>query len=154
MCNFLTCNRYLNRMSRHKVGTANNIGLWSILEIRNSCTCINFNKFGSNFAHFNIMLLSHILLYLGCENIACNTDTLLADYTAERDNGNLSCTSSYIYHHVSAWSFNIEPDSESCCHRLVNNVHVSSAGMFRGVTYGSYFNLCIKKRKRLLRVNL
>ena len=101
------------RMGCHHVRAAYHIGLRFNLKVREHGTDGNLDSLGSSFSDFEVVLLAHVVLYVGGEYIAGNTDTFLLYYASEGDDCDFSRAASDIHYHVALRSLDVEADTES-----------------------------------------
>ena len=87
------------------------------------------------------MLAAHILLDIGREVVPCNTDRVIRHDAAQRNDGDFRGTSAYVHYHVALRSLHVDSDTDGCRHRLINQIHVPSPGMFSRIAHGTQFHL-------------
>ena len=87
------------------------------------------------------MLTAHVLLNVSCQHIACNTQTLVGNNTTQADYGNLCATSTYVDNHIALRCQHVQANTYGSCHRLVNQVNLTTTGMLRAVSNGTQLNL-------------
>jgi len=109
-------------------------------------TYINFNTLGHTLADLHIVLAAHVLLNVSSQVVTGNADGVVGYDTAQRDNGNFSRTTTYIYNHVSFRSFHVDTDTDSGSHRFEYQVNVASAGMLGRVAHGTQFHFRTTRR--------
>jgi len=130
---FLVGDGCLHRMCRHEVRSSYDERLRLVRNVRKYCSYGFLDVLGRSLSDSDVMLLSQICLDVACENITGDTDTVLDYDTSERNDCDFSGTASYVDNHVSPRCLHVETDTEGCCHRLRNQIHVTSSSMFRRV---------------------
>ena len=88
------------------------------------------------------MAVTHVVHDVLRELIPCSVDGLILHDTSEGDHGDLCRTTTYIDDHVPFRSEDVYADTDSCCHRLIDHIYVTSPCVFARVTYGTYLYLC------------
>ncbi len=83
------------------------------------------------------MLLAHVILNVGGEDVARHVDRLRADDAAQRDAGDLRRTAADIDHHVALGSLDVQTGTQSGRHRLVDHVDLAAAGVLGRVAHGA-----------------
>ena len=63
------------------------------------------------------------------------------DNSRQRDNCNFASPAADIHDHIARWLMHRQPDSDGRGHRLLDQIHFSSAGMSRGIFYSPFFHL-------------
>ena len=86
---FLAGDGYLNGVGGHQVGTTDDEGLGGFLQVGNGCAYADLYLLGSNLTYFDVVLLAHVLLYVGCEHVSGHPDGLAGNDAAKRDDGDL-----------------------------------------------------------------
>ena len=76
-----------------------------------------------------------------CEFVPSGIYGLILHDPPEGDDGDLCRPTAYIDDHVSLRRQDVYPDADSCGHRLVDHIYVTSPGVLAGVTYGTYLYL-------------
>ena len=144
--NFLVRNRYLHRKGRHLIRTMHHIVRRRILQRSKRRTHIYLNHFGRTFAHLHIVLSAHVLHDVGRKVVSGNTDRLVGNNTAQRNNRNFGSTPTYIHNHVTLGRFHIDTDTDCRSHRFVNHVYIATSGMLGRVAYSTQFHFGTARR--------
>ena len=81
------------------------------------------------------MLTCHILLDVVGQVVAGRTDGVVGHDATQRDNSNLSRTTTDVDNHVALGSLNVNTDTDGSGHRFENQVDVTSVSMFGRVAH-------------------
>ena len=87
------------------------------------------------------MLLAHVVLDVAVEHISGGVDALLHHDATKGDHGDLGGASTYVNHHVASRRLDVETDTKSRGHRLVDEIDIPASGVFAGVTHGTDLHL-------------
>ena len=141
MSNIKVRDRNFLRCRCHHICTCYLVRRWCFINFRVSRTYIYLNLLSCSLTNLDLMSIAHIIHDILCELITSSTNTFICNNTTKRDNSDFCRTTTYINNHMTFWGKHIYTYSDSCCHRLVNHIHVSTAGMFARVSHGTDFNL-------------
>ena len=91
--------------------------------------------------NLHVVLTAHILLDVGCQIVTSDTDGVIAHNTAQRDDGDLGGATADINNHVALWGLDVDTNANGCCHRLKNEVNITTIGMLGRVANSTKLHL-------------
>ena len=101
-------------------------GIFQLVKCR---THIDFYQLGSTLSQLDIILAAHIFANIFVEFVSCHTYRFIGNDTAQRYNGDLGRTASYIDNHIALGSFYIDTHTDSGSHRFINHIYVPATHM-------------------------
>ena len=133
-------------MGCHQVRSLHHLRLRFFVKLGQHCTHRDFDFLGGHLTDFDVVLLAQIVLDVAGEHVTCGADAVLHHQSSKGDDGDFGGTSTYVHHHVALRGFDVKTDSEGCCHRLENQVHIPSSRMLGGVAHSTYFHFGTSRR--------
>ena len=140
VCYFLVAHGHLHRQCGDAVRSVHDVVFGCVLAQFGECgSHVNLDTFGHAFAHLDVVLAAHVLLYVGSEVVAGDAYGVVAHDASERDDGNFGRASAYVDNHVALRCFDVDADADGCRHGFEDEVDVTSAGVFGRVAHGTQF---------------
>src|SRR5690606_27919926 len=115
--------------------------IWWYLKIFGRSTNLNFYLFSSTLPNIKVVLRTHIIYNVICEDIPGNFNRLVTHNSSKSNNRDLGSTSTYIHDHISFWLHNINSNSNSSSHWLVDQIHFFAIHPFCTLFYRTHFHL-------------
>ena len=146
MCYLLITHGHRHRKRGNLVRSHYDIVFRRVFQIGQRGTHIDFDTLRRRLVYLEVVHTAHVLDDVLVEVIACHLDGLVRHDAAQRDNRNLRRAAAYVHNHTSLGALHINTDTYCCRHRLIQHIHIASAGMLRTVAHGAYLHLRATRR--------
>ena len=107
-----------------------------------ACSNLNLNILCGTLTDQDIVLLTHVTNDCFVEVVTCDLDRSRYYRSAKGDHCDISCTTTDINDHITAWTGDVDTSTDGSCDRLLDNGYLTSTCCIGSILNSTLLNLC------------